>query len=78
MFDHPLPPFLRVEEVANLLRISRSSAYERVNEYLATNGERGIPVVRIGRSLRVPRNSLEAFFASNVPTPPNPITRKAS
>jgi excisionase family DNA binding protein len=42
------PPFLRVEEAAALLRISRSSAYEAV-----ARGE--LPVVKFGRRLRVPR-----------------------
>lgn len=50
-----LPPFLRVDEVARLLRISRSAAYELANAWLATDGEAGIPVVRLGRSLRIPR-----------------------
>jgi excisionase family DNA binding protein len=45
------PPFLRVEEAAALLRISRSSAYEA-----AARGE--LPIVKFGRRLRVPRAAL--------------------
>lgn len=54
-----LPAFLRVEEVARLLRISRSAAYELVNAWLATDGEAGLPAVRLGRTLRVPRPAVE-------------------
>ncbi len=42
---------LTVEEMAEVLRIGRSSAYElcRQNEF---------PVIRIGRSIRIPRKAL--------------------
>jgi excisionase family DNA binding protein len=46
-----LPAFATVEEVAALLRISRSSAYEAIKR-----GE--IPTVSFGRRLRVPRSTL--------------------
>ena len=51
-------PFLRVEEAARLLRISRTSAYALVNRWLVT-GTDGLPAVRIGRSIRVPTVALE-------------------
>lgn len=54
-----LPAFLRVEEVARLLRISRSLTYELANAWLATNGEAGLPAVRLGRTLRIPRSAVE-------------------
>lgn len=54
-----LPVFLRVEEAARILRISRSSAYELANRWLATGGRTGLPVVRLGRSLRVPGAAIE-------------------
>ena len=47
-----LPPLLRVEEVAKLLRINRKSAYAAV-ESGAIPG-----VVRIGRSIRVSRDAV--------------------
>jgi len=51
------PPLLyRVKEVAALLSISRSRAYE-----LVASGE--IESVRIGSSLRVPREALDFFVA---------------
>ena len=57
-----LPEFLRVDEVARLLRMSRSAVYERANEWLATDGEVGIPAVRLGRSLRIPRAAVERIL----------------
>jgi excisionase family DNA binding protein len=46
-----LPHVLTVEEAAEVLRISRGSAYEAIR----TNA---IPHVRIGRTIRVPRAAL--------------------
>ena len=56
--------FLKVEEAARILRISRSAAYEQANVYLATNGATGLPVIRLGRSIRVPRAVIEALLAT--------------
>ncbi len=53
--------FLTVEEAATMLRIGRSSAYEQCRLYLHTGGEDGIPCIRIGRTIRVPRNSVDAL-----------------
>ncbi len=47
--------YLKVPEVAEVLRIARSRAYELVAE-----GE--IPSVRIGRSVRVSRRELERWL----------------
>lgn len=58
-----LPAFLRVEEVARILRISRSAAYELANAWLATDGESGLPAVRLGRSLRIPRAAVERLLS---------------
>lgn len=57
-----LPAFLRVDEVARLLRISRSAAYELANAWLATGGEAGLPAIRLGRSLRIPRTAVERLL----------------
>lgn len=54
----PTTPLLTIAEAARVLRIGRSLAYEPANEYLATDGESGIPVIRIGGCLRVPRWAL--------------------
>jgi excisionase family DNA binding protein len=49
------PEFLKVPEVAEMLRIARSRAYE-----LVANGT--IPVVKIRRSLRVSRKGLQRWL----------------
>jgi hypothetical protein len=54
---------LTVEEAAAALRIGRRLAYEQAARYLATGGAEGLPVVRLGRCLRVPRAKLEALLA---------------
>lgn len=45
---------LRAAEVAETLRVGRATAYE-----LMASGQ--LPVVRVGRSVRVPRAALEAW-----------------
>lgn len=53
---------LTVEEAAAILRISRSSAYELARAWRF--GDRnGIPVIQVGRRLRVPRSALEKVLA---------------
>jgi excisionase family DNA binding protein len=47
--------YLKVPEVAEVLRISRSRAYE-----LVSGGE--IPAVKIGRSVRVSRKELDRWL----------------
>jgi excisionase family DNA binding protein len=58
------PTVLTVDEVAEILRIGRISAYQAV--------ERGeIPSVRVGRRILVPRVAFERMFsASATPQPP--------
>jgi excisionase family DNA binding protein len=52
-------PFLRVEEAAAVLLISRAVAYALARRWLETDGREGLPAVRIGRSVRIPRAALE-------------------
>jgi excisionase family DNA binding protein len=59
-----LPEFLTVEEAAAVLRIGRTSAYLLAQQWRLTGGETGLPVVRIGRQLRVPRAALERMTDS--------------
>jgi excisionase family DNA binding protein len=51
--------FLRVEEAAQVLRISRTSAYELARRWLESGGRDGLPAVRLGRSIRIPAAALE-------------------
>lgn len=63
------PDFLRIEEAAKVLRIGRTSAYELAREFLATAGVSGLPVVRIGHQLRVPRRRLEELAGGSITWP---------
>ena len=56
-----LPQFLTVEEAAAVVRIGRTAAYQLAARYEATDGREGLPVVRFGRLMRVPRTSLELW-----------------
>jgi excisionase family DNA binding protein len=85
-FDHTsavedLPNFLTVEEAAAILRIGRTAAYELARRYLATGGAEGLPVIRVGRQLRVPRAALEVWAGGPItrspsthPITPTPVT----
>ncbi len=53
------PGLLRVEEAARFLGIGRSKAYEMIG-----SGE--LPVVRFGRSVRVPTTHLRAWVEARV------------
>ncbi len=66
-----VPDFLTIEEAAAILRIGRTAAYALAREYLATNGLSGLPVVRFGRLLRVPRVKLEALIGGPMTWPMN-------
>ena len=52
-------PFLRVEDAARLLRISRTSAYALARRWLDSGGTDGLPALRFGRSIRIPTAALE-------------------
>lgn len=54
--DEPL--LYTVEEAAELLRIGRTLAYKLARLYEATGGREGLPVIRLGNCLRVPRWAL--------------------
>lgn len=61
-----LPDVLTVEEAAAVLRIGRRMAYEQAQLWRATNGREGLPVVVIGRCLRVPRIELERLLCPSL------------
>jgi hypothetical protein len=60
---------LTIEEAARVVRIGRSAAYQLAREYLATDGSSGIPVMRIGGQLRVPRHMLEGYIGGPITWP---------
>ncbi len=71
-----LPDFLTVVEAARLLRIGRTSAYLLAQQWLYSDGRQGLPVVRVGRQLRVPRRALERLAGGEltpVPAPPSEL-----
>jgi excisionase family DNA binding protein len=57
-----LPEVLTVEEAAAVLRIGRGAAYELAREWRESGGHSGLPVVTLGRSLRVPREALRRLL----------------
>ncbi len=53
-----LPPFLRVDQAQELTQLGRTQLYEQTRLWRETDGREGIPVVRFGRSLRIPTSAL--------------------
>jgi len=61
------PQTLTIEEAAKVLRIGRTAAYALAREWRATNGRSGLPVLELGRTLRVPRRALQAMLSGGLP-----------
>jgi hypothetical protein len=71
-----------VPDAGRVLEIGRTLAYQLADKYLDTEGREGIPVIRIGRCLRVPRWALEVLAEtgqvvtlSTIETPATPSRR---
>jgi excisionase family DNA binding protein len=62
------PEVLTVEEVAALLRIGRGAAYALARRWRATGGREGLPVIQLGRTLRVPRRELDRLLEPTAAT----------
>lgn len=62
MPEGDLPEVLTVEEAAGILRISRNSAYILARRWRDTDGREGLPVIELGRNLRVPRAGLNRLL----------------
>ena len=54
-----LPDMLTVVEAAQFLRIGRTMGYQLAARFLDSGRVEGLPVVQIGRKLRVPRRQIE-------------------
>lgn len=63
------PAVYTVGEAAAILRIGRNAAYELVKQWRQTGGREGLPVVVLGRSLRVPAAALREMLDRPKPTP---------
>ena len=59
-----LPIILTVKDAAAVLRIGRSKAYEMAATYTSSGGTQGLPVLRLGDLLRVPRFALHEFVTT--------------
>ena len=65
-----LPDFLFVREAAEVLRLGRNTTYELAKLFIETAGSAGIPAIRFGRSIRIPRVAIEAILGGRVTWPP--------
>ena len=61
-----VPDLLTVMEAAGVLRVGRTTAYEQVGKYLATEGADGMPCIRVGGQLRVPRVLFEEWLGFRI------------
>ena len=61
MEDEQEPDFLTIDQAAAVLQIGRTAAYAMARQYQCSDGKEGLPVVRVGRQLRVPRAVLEQW-----------------
>ena len=61
------PTFLTVEQAAQLLGVSRNTAYLATKRYRQTGGQEGLPVVKIGGCLRVPVAVIERMTQLDLP-----------
>lgn len=64
------PDFLTVEQAARILQIGRTSAYAQARDYEVSGGAEGLPVIRVGKQLRVPRARLEHWLGGPITPPP--------
>lgn len=72
-----VPALYTVEEAAKLLRIGRTKAYALTQEWRATGGATGLPVVDFGHVLRVPRAALETLLGVDLTTAAEPPASEA-
>lgn len=61
-----VPDLLTVMEAAGVLRVGRTTAYEQVGKYFDTDGADGMPCIRVGGQLRVPRVLFEEWLGFRI------------
>ena len=77
-----MPALLTVEEAARCLRIGRGLAYSLARRWLTTEGLEGLPVIKLGRKLLVPRTMLlklldgELQFPALTSPPPSTSSKR--
>jgi len=59
-----LPIMLTIDEAARVLRIGRSKAYEMAATYTSSVGTQGLPCLRLGDLLRVPKFALHEYVTT--------------
>ncbi|WP_040494020.1 helix-turn-helix domain-containing protein [Ilumatobacter nonamiensis] len=64
----PRPAVLTIAEVMDVLRIGRTKAYEQARLYLDTNGEDGLPCIKVGDSIRFLRHAIEDLIGEPITT----------
>jgi len=61
-----VPDLLTVMEAAGVLRVGRTTAYDLVGKYFATDGTDGMRCLRVGGQLRVPRKLFEKWLGCRI------------
>ena len=59
-----LPLMLTVIDAARVLRIGRSKAYELTTLYASSGGTQGLPCLRLGDLLRIPKAALHEYVTT--------------
>lgn len=59
--------FIRIQEAAKRLGISKNSAYQAAHQYLDTEGREGIPCIKLRGRYLVPAASLEKWTQLRLP-----------
>ena len=72
------PLLLTIEEAADMLRIGRTLAYALARRYEVTGGVEGLPVIRLGNCLRVPRWALLELARNGRTVPLGELTAATS
>jgi excisionase family DNA binding protein len=65
-----LPPFMTVEQAAEVLQLGRSKTYELTVEWERSGGTSGLPFLWFGSQKRIPRVGLARLVESALPKPP--------